>query len=235
MDLTGARIVLASSTQGSVLSGSAMGNIDADGKFLGGLILPGHGIMLRALESGTAGLRVPTGDVRPFPTNTSDALTSGGTYAIAGAVERMVERLSRQSGDAACLVSGGAAARAPQPGWWARLREALRPLALAAGPMLRAYSDWLATISWARFSLLAILFIAAMSILTDMPFFQVEGRATSKVRYVVRIDDSGAVSIQPEDRKATGRRSSSPPACTPAFRTRRSRQRIRCSPGTSRN
>jgi type III pantothenate kinase len=28
--------------------------------------------------------------VRPFPTNTSDALTSGGTYAIAGAVERMV-------------------------------------------------------------------------------------------------------------------------------------------------
>lgn len=105
--------------------------------------------------------------------------------------------------------SGGAAARAPQPGWWARLREALRPLVLAAGPVLRAYSDWLATISWARFSLLAILFIAAMSILTDMPFFQVEGRATSKVRYVVHIDDSGAVSIQPEDRKATGRRSSS--------------------------
>jgi len=28
--------------------------IDASGKFLGGLILPGHGIMLRALESGTA-------------------------------------------------------------------------------------------------------------------------------------------------------------------------------------
>ncbi len=29
--------------------------IDVDGKFLGGLILPGHGIMLRALETGTAG------------------------------------------------------------------------------------------------------------------------------------------------------------------------------------
>ena len=50
--------------------------IDASGKFLGGLILPGHGIMLRALESGTAGLRVPTGEVCEFPTNTSDALTS---------------------------------------------------------------------------------------------------------------------------------------------------------------
>jgi len=29
--------------------------IDTDGRFLGGIILPGHGIMLRALESGTAG------------------------------------------------------------------------------------------------------------------------------------------------------------------------------------
>ena len=29
--------------------------ISAEGEFLGGLILPGHGIMLRALESGTAG------------------------------------------------------------------------------------------------------------------------------------------------------------------------------------
>ena len=50
--------------------------IDASGKFIGGIILPGHGIMLRALESGTAGLHVPTGDVCNFPTNTSDALTS---------------------------------------------------------------------------------------------------------------------------------------------------------------
>jgi type III pantothenate kinase len=47
------------------------------------LIIPGHGIMLRALEGGTAGLHVPTGEVRLFPKNTSDALTSGGTYAIA--------------------------------------------------------------------------------------------------------------------------------------------------------
>ena len=53
--------------------------VDVHGKFLGGLILPGHGIMLRALESGTAGLHVRTGEVREFPTNTSDALTSGGT------------------------------------------------------------------------------------------------------------------------------------------------------------
>lgn len=83
--------------------------LDASGRFLGGLILPGHGIMLRALESGTAGLRVPTGNVCPFPTNTSDALTSGGTYAIAGAVERMVQHLRQHTGtEPRCMMTGGA-------------------------------------------------------------------------------------------------------------------------------
>ena len=83
--------------------------IDASGKFLGGIILPGHGIMLRALESGTAGLHVPTGEVRDFPTNTSDALTSGGTFAIAGAVQRMVDNITRHCGQAPeCIMTGGA-------------------------------------------------------------------------------------------------------------------------------
>ncbi len=77
--------------------------VDADGRFLGGFILPGHGIMLKALESGTAGLHVPTGEVCPFPTNTSDALTSGGTYAIAGAIER-----KHCGSDPACFMTGGA-------------------------------------------------------------------------------------------------------------------------------
>jgi type III pantothenate kinase len=83
--------------------------IDASGKFLGGLILPGHGIMLRALESGTAGLHVPTGEVREFPTNTSDALTSGGTYAIAGAVDRMVRHVRQHCGaEPVRIMTGGA-------------------------------------------------------------------------------------------------------------------------------
>lgn len=83
--------------------------IDAQGRFLGGIILPGHGIMLRALESGTAGLHVPTGEVRDFPTNTSDALTSGGTFAIAGAVQRMVDNLQRHCGQTPVVyMTGGA-------------------------------------------------------------------------------------------------------------------------------
>ncbi len=83
--------------------------MDAEGRFLGGIILPGHGIMLRALESGTAGLHVPTGEVRDFPTNTSDALTSGGTFAIAGAVQRMVDNLRQHTGQMPeCIMTGGA-------------------------------------------------------------------------------------------------------------------------------
>ncbi|MFZ5520106.1 MAG: type III pantothenate kinase [Pseudomonadota bacterium] len=84
--------------------------LDDTGRFLGGCILPGYGLMLAALETGTAGLRVPSGEVRDFPTNTSDALMSGGTDAIAGAVERMARRLSTRTGQApAVLLSGGAA------------------------------------------------------------------------------------------------------------------------------
>lgn len=84
--------------------------IDARGKFLGGLILPGHGMMLHALERGTAGLQhQPTGQVVNFPTNTSDALTSGGTFALAGAVQRMVRHVHEHCGAAPmCLMTGGA-------------------------------------------------------------------------------------------------------------------------------
>ena len=94
-----------------VMAGTAVtvDALDADGRFLGGLILPGHGIMLRALEAGTAGLRVPTGEVREFPTNTSDALTSGGNFAIAGAIERMHRHLQQRCGEPPlCVVTGGA-------------------------------------------------------------------------------------------------------------------------------
>jgi len=86
--------------------------LDAEGRFLGGLILPGFGLMLRALEMGTAGLKAPTGESVEFPTNTSDALMSGGADAIAGAVERMHRKLQHRTGAAPALImSGGAAVK----------------------------------------------------------------------------------------------------------------------------
>lgn len=84
--------------------------LDAEGRFLGGLILPGFGLMLRALEMGTAGLKAPTGEVVSFPTNTSDALMSGGAQAMAGAVERMYKTLRQHTGQEPLLVMTGGAA-----------------------------------------------------------------------------------------------------------------------------
>ncbi len=87
--------------------------LDADGRFLGGLILPGFGLMLKALEMGTAGLKVPTGETTDFPTNTSDALMSGGVFAIAGAIDRQMRRLKARSGGAqpSLYITGGAAVK----------------------------------------------------------------------------------------------------------------------------
>jgi len=86
--------------------------IDASGHFLGGFILPGFGLMQRALEQGTSGLKVPTGEVVDFPTNTSDALMSGGANAMAGAIERQARRLQARTGEAPLLLmTGGAAAK----------------------------------------------------------------------------------------------------------------------------
>jgi type III pantothenate kinase len=86
--------------------------IDAEGRFLGGLILPGFGLMLKALEMGTAGLKVPTGEVVDFPTNTSDALMSGGANAIAGAIERQHRKLLLRTGmQPALFMTGGAAVK----------------------------------------------------------------------------------------------------------------------------
>jgi type III pantothenate kinase len=86
--------------------------LDTGGRFLGGLILPGYGLMLRALEMGTAGLKAPTGEAVDFPTNTSDALMSGGSDAIAGAIERMHRKLLKRTGkEPALIMSGGAAVK----------------------------------------------------------------------------------------------------------------------------
>ena len=84
--------------------------LDASGCFLGGLILPGFGLMQRALEQGTSGLKVPTGEVVDFPTNTSDALMSGGANALAGAIERQARRLQAHTGQAPLLLMSGGAA-----------------------------------------------------------------------------------------------------------------------------
>ena len=82
--------------------------LDADGGFIGGMILPGLALMAGSLAKNTAQLpQVKPGTALPatFADNTTDAIVSGCINAQAGAIERAVAA----HGGAHCIVSGGAA------------------------------------------------------------------------------------------------------------------------------
>ncbi len=81
--------------------------IDDQGRFHGGLILPGLALMRASLARNTADLPHAVGHYRPLPTNTDDAIVSGAIHATLGAIERL---RTTQGKDAPCLLSGGAAA-----------------------------------------------------------------------------------------------------------------------------
>ncbi|MGO3743060.1 type III pantothenate kinase [Kerstersia sp.] len=82
--------------------------ISPAGRFLGGLILPGAAMMRRSLAQGTAQLPLAAGDLRPFPTNTHDAISSGMAAAQAGAVLRQWLTLRQHCGATPQLfVAGG--------------------------------------------------------------------------------------------------------------------------------
>lgn len=82
--------------------------LDADGVFLGGLILPGARLMHGALAGNTAQLDLAEGACVAMPRNTADAITSGCLLAQAGAIERMFEQFAGQTG-ARCVLAGGGA------------------------------------------------------------------------------------------------------------------------------
>jgi type III pantothenate kinase len=84
--------------------------LTADGRFLGGLIVPGPALMRSSLDRGTAGLRLTEGTFDDFPRATPDAITSGAIQACVGAVVRLRDAMAR--GGAApdsIVLSGGAA------------------------------------------------------------------------------------------------------------------------------
>lgn len=79
-----------------VSAGSAL-TIDAlnsAGQFLGGLIVPGLHMMRTALADSTAQVGTQYGTVARFPNTTADAVESGLTAAIIGAIDTMHSRLA---------------------------------------------------------------------------------------------------------------------------------------------
>jgi type III pantothenate kinase len=82
--------------------------VSGDGEFLGGMILPGLGLMLDSLARGTAQLPAASAKAVPpplFADNTLDAIRSGCISAQAGAIARAYAALPAEL----CIVSGGAA------------------------------------------------------------------------------------------------------------------------------
>jgi type III pantothenate kinase len=82
--------------------------VSSDGDFLGGMILPGLGLMLASLARGTAQLPEAMLDALAppvFADHTLDAIRSGCLSAQAGAIERACAALPAEL----CIVSGGAA------------------------------------------------------------------------------------------------------------------------------
>lgn len=84
--------------------------LSAEGRFCGGLILPGLDLMRTALARNTAGLPEATGQFALLPTNTDEAIVSGALQATLGAIERMAAQACRPAGaDFSVILSGGAA------------------------------------------------------------------------------------------------------------------------------
>ena len=82
--------------------------LTAGGVFLGGVIIPGAGLMRDALARNTAALSRRPGRVSRFPRATGDAIVSGVVDALAGAIERVacfLEQRARRK--PLCVLSGG--------------------------------------------------------------------------------------------------------------------------------
>lgn len=77
--------------------------LNAQGDFLGGMILPGYRLMKEALATQTARLPLAQGRFLPFPDNTDDAIETGCLSALTGAIFQMQQRLP----GATLLISGG--------------------------------------------------------------------------------------------------------------------------------
>lgn len=94
-------------TAGTALTIDALAN---DGRFLGGLIVPGAALMRRSLDRGTAGLRLTEGTFTDFPAATADAIATGAIDACTGAIARVARRMEeRGNKPGRIILSGGAA------------------------------------------------------------------------------------------------------------------------------
>ena len=88
--------------------------VNADGTFVGGMILPGLGLMASSLAKNTAQLpevALHANASQPFADHTDAAIVSGCLAAQAGAIERAVvaHANAHPNDEVSCILAGGAA------------------------------------------------------------------------------------------------------------------------------
>jgi type III pantothenate kinase len=103
----------------SVGTAMTIDGIDADGRHLGGVIVPGPELMVASLMANTSDIaqRAEQGHARDglFADNTLGAVRQGADHALAALVERAVAVMRRTLGDAPrLLLTGGASGRVEQ-------------------------------------------------------------------------------------------------------------------------
>ena len=82
--------------------------VTAAGRFEGGVIAPGVGLMLESLARGTARLPAARGSWSEVPDNTDDAIATGVLEAQVGLIERRLRRFVAAAGSPVrLLLSGG--------------------------------------------------------------------------------------------------------------------------------
>jgi type III pantothenate kinase len=81
--------------------------LSSDGKFLGGIIVPGLAAMHYALSANTQ-LKPSSGELADFPSNTHDAIVSGALRAMTGAILTQYQALTLDVGSIPyMLLTGG--------------------------------------------------------------------------------------------------------------------------------
>jgi type III pantothenate kinase len=107
--LIAARALLGPKTCYVVDCGTAV-TIDAlaaDGRHLGGVIVPGMRLMREALYRETRQIPPEPGEARLFGQSTRDGVWGGALYAVASAIDGITERMSAEHGSGARLLTGG--------------------------------------------------------------------------------------------------------------------------------
>lgn len=81
----------------------------ADGQHLGGVIVPGMRLMREALYRQTRQIPPEEGEAQLFGRSTRDGVWGGALYAVAAAVDGIIDRMEAVHGHGTRLLTGGAA------------------------------------------------------------------------------------------------------------------------------